>query len=141
MTLQWKLKSLQSQSNQEEHLEELNQRKQIGASDNTKQCQNVPIGSSGGIRLKLNVRLRDRPNSSTTVTTTVWLSVPNLSIPTTSGNEQLSAGPSSNEHWAEATGLLKSQSNPCLPGTAKVLHDSTSSSGGSIGRRVDTKHE
>ena len=33
MTLQWKLESLQSQSNYEEHLEELHQRKQIGASD------------------------------------------------------------------------------------------------------------
>ena len=77
----------------------------------TKQCQNVLIGSNGGIRLKLNVRLRDRPNSSNTVTTTVWLSVPNLSIPTTSGNEQLSAGPPSNEHSTDTSSLLEMQEN------------------------------
>ena len=62
------------------------------------------------------------PNSSVAVSTTVWLSVPNLSIPTTRGRTQSSGAPPSNEHVTDTTLLVKSQSNLCVPGTPVVPH-------------------
>ena len=64
-----------------------------------------------GINVKLSITSNDCPNSSTTVTSTVWSSVPNLPISTTSGKEQLSAGPPSNEHITDTSRLVDEHEN------------------------------
>ena len=74
------------------------------------------------MRLKLNETTADLPNTSTTVTSRVWLSVPNLSIPTSIGNEQASPGPPSNEQVTLSMGEVTPQENVCLPGTAEIPH-------------------
>ena len=79
-------------------------------------------GLRGGMSWKLRVMSAVCPNSSVTVSTTVWLSVPNLSIRTTRGKTQSSGAPPSNEHVTDTTLLVKSQSNLCLPGTPEVTH-------------------
>ena len=79
-------------------------------------------GLRGGMSWKLRVMSAVCPNSSVTVSTTVWLSVPNLSILTTRGRTQSSGAPPSNEHVTDTTLLVKSQSNLCLPGTPEVPH-------------------
>ena len=72
------------------------------------------------MRVKSNETLVDCPNTSTRVTTRVWLSVPNLSNSATTGKEQISASPPSNEHVILAIGLLASQKNRWRPGTASA---------------------
>ena len=63
------------------------------------------------INVKLSITSNDCPNSSTTVTSTVWSLVPNLPISTTSGKEQLSAGPPSNEHITDTSRLVDEHEN------------------------------
>ena len=72
------------------------------------------------LKRKLKLRVRDRPNISTTVISTVWSSVPNLPMPTSSGKEQFSAAPPSNEHVIETSGTLEVQKNVCRPATAPI---------------------
>ena len=66
------------------------------------------------VREKLNETTSDCPNTSTTVTSRVWLPVPNLPISATTGKEQGSWGPPLIEQMILAIGLLASQKNSCL---------------------------
>ena len=52
----------------------------------------------------------------------VWSSVPNLPMPTSSGKEQFSAAPPSNEHIIDTSRTLQVQKNVCRPVTAPIGH-------------------
>ena len=60
------------------------------------------------------------------VTTTVWLSVPNLSMVSSRGNVQFSVCPPSNEQVILAMVLLAPQLIVSLPGTASLKHSTPS---------------
>ena len=68
------------------------------------------------------MKLKICPVPSTAVTSSVCSSVPNLSMPTSSGNEQFSNGPPSNEHITDC-GFSMGQKKVCRPGPAEVEHE------------------